>query len=81
MGLHDFLPLIAPGYSPDAAIKALGGEEACKNPFHSVHIAQKDIANIGVKRMDALERGYGPQKSFHGAAHSATHRSEDSHSH
>jgi hypothetical protein len=33
------------------------GKDASKNPFHSVHIARKSVANLGVKRMDAVESG------------------------
>ena len=42
----------------------LGGEGACKNSFHRVHIARNIVANICAKCMDAVERGYGPRGIF-----------------
>src|SRR5437764_9661800 len=39
-------------------------EGVCKNPFHSVHIVRKSIANLSVKRMGVVEGGYDPQGDF-----------------
>ena len=40
------------------------GKTICKIPFHSVHIVLKTVAISHVKRMDAVEHGYGPQGGF-----------------
>jgi hypothetical protein len=49
------------------------GKDASKNPFHGVHIARNSVANLSVKRMDAMESGYDPQGDFHGTPYPKTH--------